>query len=151
MGADWRFFGKVILLLLLEISINIGRCTHTNMFYLFFLFQNYVTNVTNYDQNSDGQSKKADLDLQPFLIFAKLKGGKTTGINKNEAKEASNLERHSLFGEKDRDTKKGRWFTGVIDLFDPKTDKHHFTYDGDMVRLNNRYWHDENRQDNFFT
>ena len=105
-----------MLMLLLLVAL-----IRTYMFYLFFLFQ-------------DGQSKKSDLDLQPFLIFAKLKGVKTTGISKNEAKEASNVERHSLFGEKDRNTKKGRWFTGVIDLYDPKTEKHHFTYDGDMVR-----------------
>ena len=80
----------------------------------------------------DGQSKKSALDLQPFLIFAKL-----TTHDTLESKETSNVERHSLFGE-NRKNKKGHWHSGVVDLFDSKTKKYHFTYDDDM----DEWWYD---------
>ena len=71
---------------------------------------------------NDGQSRKSDLDLQPYLIFAKLTTKETTAT-----RETKSVERHELFQE--NRIKKGSWYSGVVDLYNPKTKKYHFTYD----------------------
>ena len=81
---------------------------------------------------ADGQSRKSALDLQPYLIFAKLTTKETT-----KTREESNIERHQMFHERERDVKRGCWYSGIIDVYDPKTKKYHFTYDD-----KDEWWYD---------
>ena len=81
---------------------------------------------------ADGQTRKSALDLQPYLIFAKLTTKETTAT-----REEANIERHQMFHERERDVKKGSWYSGVIDVYDPKTKKYHFTYDD-----KDEWWYD---------
>ena len=114
-------------------STNILLTTTSSLLFLFSIFlSGSLQDMVLEGQNAvgcrleifwnDGQSRKSDLDLQPYLIFAKLTTKETTAT-----RETKSVERHELFQE--NRIKKGSWYSGVVDLYNPKTKKYHFTYD----------------------
>ena len=79
-----------------------------------------------------GHSRQPTLDLQPYLIF-----GRNTGRNGQFRGDEGPNEVDGKFMKTQEKRNGGQWYAGVIDLYDPETGKHHFTYDD-----KSEWWYD---------